>query len=90
MIYKWVQPFETDEKKVETISKQLNINPIIAHILLSREINSKSKIEKYFQSDLKDLHDPFLIPDMDIAVERIIKALKKGEHIVIYLSLIHI
>jgi len=84
MIYKWVQPFETDEKKVETISKQLNINPIIAHILLSREINSKSKIEKYFQSDLKDLHDPFLIPDMDIAVERIIKALKKGEHIVIY------
>jgi single-stranded-DNA-specific exonuclease len=84
MIYKWIQPFETDEKKVTTISKQLNINPTIAHILLNREINSKSKIEKYFRSDLNDLYDPFLIPDMDIAVKRIIKALKKGENIVIY------
>ncbi|MEJ2542898.1 MAG: single-stranded-DNA-specific exonuclease RecJ [Calditrichaceae bacterium] len=84
MIYKWIQPFKTDAKKVTTISKQLNINPTIAHILLSREFNSKIKIEKYFRSDLNDLYDPFLIPDMDVAVKRIIKALKKGEHIVIY------
>ena len=84
MIYKWIQPFKTDEKKVATISKQLNINATIAHILLSRELNSKSKIEKYFRSDLNDLYDPFLIPDMEIAVKRIIRALKKGENIVIY------
>ena len=84
MIYKWIQPFKTDEKKVATISKQLNINTTIAHILLSRELNSKSKIEKYFRSDLNDLYDPFLIPDMEIAVKRIIRALKKGENIVIY------
>ena len=84
MIYKWIQPFKTDEKKVATISKQLNINATIAHILLTRELNSKSKIEKYFRSDLNDLYDPFLIPDMEIAVKRIIRALKKGENIVIY------
>ena len=84
MIYKWIPPFNADSEKIANISKHLNIHPIIGSILLNREINSKSKIEKYFRSDLKDLYDPFLILGMDIAVNRIIEALKKGENIVIY------
>lgn len=84
MIYKWIPPFKADSNKVSNISNQLNIHPIIGTILLNREINSKSKIEKYFRSDLKDLYDPYLIPGMDIAVNRIITALRKGENIVIY------
>ena len=84
MIYKWISPLDADNNKIKNISKQLNIHPIIAGILLSKEINSKSKIEKYFRSNLNDLYDPFLIPGMDTAVTRIIKSLRKGENIVIY------
>ena len=84
MIYKWIPPFEADNEKILNISKQLNIHPTIANILLSREINSKSKIEKYFRSDLNDLYDPFLIPEMEVAVKRIIKSLRNGENIVVY------
>jgi len=84
MIYKWILPFESEKTKIDQISTQLNIHPVIAGILFNREINSKSKIEKYFRSDLNDLHDPFLLPGMEIAVNRIIKALRNGENIVIY------
>ncbi|MEJ2055773.1 MAG: hypothetical protein P8X42_17800 [Calditrichaceae bacterium] len=84
MIYKWIPPFESDASKIEQISTQLNIHPVIAGILFNREINSKTKIEKYFRNDLNDLHDPFLLPGMNTAVDRIIRALRNGENIVIY------
>lgn len=84
MIYQWIQPNHSDENKIAQLSEQLKIHPVILKILVNRQYNTRERIEKFFKSDLNDLYDPFLMPDMDVATDRLIKALRDGEHIVIY------
>lgn len=84
MIYQWIPPDNVDINKLSILSNQLKIHPIIARILFNRKIDSKEKVEKYFNNDLEELYDPFLMPGMETAVNRIIKALRDGEQIVIY------
>lgn len=79
---KW-QIYETDEVKIEEISQQYNINKLLASILINREIEKKD-IEVFLNPTRQNFHDPFLMPDMKIAVERIIKAISNQEKIIIY------
>ena len=74
-------PFEAD---IANLANQLNIHPALAKLLLQRGINSIDTAKLFFRLSLDHLHDPFLMKDMDTAVERIIAAIENDEHILIY------
>jgi len=86
MIYKWnYTPLTKQEvEKRDELSKQLGISPILCQLLIQRGMRTIKDIQKFFRPDLKDLHDPFLLPDMDKAVRRIEKALGNKERILVY------
>ena len=75
---------EVDEKKVLEISKKYGISELLSTILVSRNIIEDEKIKIFLEPTRNDFYDPFLMPDMDIAVKRIIKAIENKENIVIY------
>ena len=66
------------------IADELGICPILSKLLVQRGINSYQEAKDFFCPDLSHLHDPFLIKDMDRAVERLNKALGRKERILIY------
>jgi len=86
MIYKWnYAPLTTQEKeKKDDLVKQLGMNPILCQLLIRRGIDSIEDARKFFNPSLRNLHDPFLLPDMDKAVRRIEKALGDKERILVY------
>lgn len=80
---KW-QIYETNNELVEKLMKEYKINRILATILVNRNIVEKEKIEEFLKPKRNDFYDPFLIKDMDIAVEKIIDAINNKEKITIY------
>ncbi len=80
---KW-QIYETDEEKIKQIQEKYNINKLLATILSNRNIIEEKDLRKFLKPNRNDFYDPFLIKDMDIAVERIIKAIKNNEKVIIY------
>ncbi len=86
MTYRWNYSTLTDyqKNKKDELAKELNLLPIIAELLVNKGFNSKEEVMKYLNPSLDDLHDPFLLPDMDEAVKRIEKALGNKERILIY------
>ena len=82
MTKKW-QIYESNNEKIEEISRKYNLNKLLATILVNRKIE-KNQIEIYLNPNRKNFHDPFLMPDMEIAVNRILKAMKNKEKIIIY------
>lgn len=84
MEYKWVQDCDYDEEIIHDIAKELAVPPIMARILLNRQIDSFDKAYSFFRPDLENLHDPYLMKDMDKAVERLHQALLSGENILVY------
>jgi single-stranded-DNA-specific exonuclease len=81
---RWVENKLSDEKMVSLLADQLNINSIIATLLVNRGITSYEQAEEFFRPKLEQLHDPFIMKDMDIAITRIEKAIAAGEKILIY------
>lgn len=84
MLYQWVLPPEQDEAAIDRIVQNFHVHPVIASILHDRSIDSEADFNSYFKSDINNLHDPFLLSGMNNAVERLIKALRDGENILIY------
>ena len=86
MTYRWNYSTLTDyqKNKKDEIAKELNLHPIIAELLVNKGFDTQEKVMKYLYPSLDDLHDPFLLPDMDKAVKRIEKALGNKERILIY------
>lgn len=82
MTKKW-QIYESNNEKIEEISQKYNLNKLLATILVNRKIE-ENQIETYLNPNRKNFHDPFLMPDMEIAVNRILKAMKNKEKIIIY------
>lgn len=70
--------------EIERLSKQLNMDPLIAQLLLQRGISDKESARAFFRPKLSHLHDPFLMKDMDRAVARIELAMHRGERILVY------
>ena len=68
----------------QSLSQELSISPILTEILVSRGVDTFEKARTYFRPSMEDLHDPFAINQMDLAVERILQAISKNEHIVIF------
>src|ERR1043166_5784375 len=69
---------------IDKLAGLLNGNKIIAALLLQRGISSFDEAKKFFRPSLNDLHDPFLMKDMDKAVERIEKAIAQNGKILVY------
>ncbi|NDW09719.1 single-stranded-DNA-specific exonuclease RecJ [Dysgonomonas sp. 520] len=86
MIYKWnYEPLKPeDTEKCDKLAQQLGISPVLCRLLIQRGIASVEEAQKFFYPSLKYLHDPFLLPDMDKAIQRIEKALGQKERILVY------
>lgn len=80
---KWILK-EFDKARVVEISKNFNISPLTAIILYNRGIREDGQIKDFLARDLSGMHDPFLMKDMDKAVERILLSKKNNEKITIY------
>ena len=80
---KW-QIYQTDENKVKGIQEKYKLNKLLATILVNREITEKSQIEKFLNPKRNDFYNPYEMPDMEKAIERIIKAIENKEKIIIY------
>lgn len=79
----WVFP-KNDPVLKESIIKEFKIHPVTAQILISRGFKTLQEIHDYLYSKLPDLHDPFLMAEMPQAVDRISRALRDNENILIY------
>lgn len=75
---------EADESEVLELQKQLNIHPILCKLLVLRNIKTFEQAKAFFRPSLEQLHDPFLMKDMDKAIDRIEKAITQQEKILIY------
>ena len=73
-----------DENKVLQLQEALKINPVICQILAERGIETFEQAKHYFRPQLSDLHDPWLMKDMDKAIERIFEAFSKKEKILVF------
>ena len=83
-INRWEVTPLTNQDKSATLIEKLKVPQVIATLLVNRGIDTFEKSKNYFRPQLTDLHDPFLMEDMDIAVPRLIKALENKEKILIY------
>ncbi len=81
---RWVLKKQGDPEVIAALSRELNVNAHIANLLAQRGIRDYASAEKFFRPKLEDLHDPFLMRDMDVAIERIGRAIRTGEKILVY------
>lgn len=86
MHFKWNYEPPTPEEKqaAEELGEKLSISPILAQLLIKRGINTESAAKRFFRPQLADLINPFLMKDMDIAVERLNEAMGRKERILVY------
>lgn len=81
---KWIVKQPADPEVVSRLSAELGIDPVLSTLLAERGIETFSQARSFFRPNLADLHDPFLMKDMDKAVERLRKAVSSGEKILVY------
>ncbi len=78
------QYYETNDELVEQISNKFNINKLLAQILINKGITEENEIEIFLNPKRNNFYDPFLMPDMEKAINRIISAIQNKEKILIY------
>ena len=78
------QYYETNNELTEQISNKFNINKLLAQILINKGITEEKEIEIFLNPKRNNFYDPFLMPDMEKAINRIIKAIQNKEKILIY------
>lgn len=81
---RWVINQPGDENTINALSKDLGIGTVLANLLIQRGVRDFDQARVFFRPSLKDLHDPFLMKDMDRAVARLTLAESKKERILIY------
>ena len=83
-MYKKWRYQEVDSNLVKKVAEDNNISELLATVLINRGIKTKKEIDIFLNPTRNDFHDPYLIKDMDIAVDRILKAIKNNEKTIIY------
>ncbi len=81
---RWVLKKTTDKEAVKQLSSALNISERLSSLLVQRGVKTYDQAKRFFRPSLKYLHDPFLMKDMDKAVNRILQAHENGEKIMVY------
>ena len=82
-MYKKWQYSENNRERAEEISKKFNISLLVSQIVANKELEDE-KIEIFLEPTRHNFYDPFLLPDMEKAVERIIRAIEDKEEVLIY------
>ena len=80
---KW-EFYKSDENLASEISKKFNISNVLATVLINRGIVKDNDIKVFLEPTRNDFHDPYLMPDMEIAVDRILEAIERNEKVIIY------
>ncbi len=80
----WIQLFNLEHPKVVGLAKELSIHPALAQLLVNRNINSFEEAKAFFRPEIEKLHYPFLMKDMDKAVQRLEKAVLTNEKILVF------
>jgi single-stranded-DNA-specific exonuclease len=81
---RWTILPKPDTQKAGQLSEKLGVEPIISNLLLQRGIETFEDAKHFFRPSLEELHNPFLMKDMDLAVARIQKAISNEENILVY------
>jgi single-stranded-DNA-specific exonuclease len=81
---KWVIKEKADPVVVEQLAKALGVSKSLANLMVQRSITSPLEADAFFCPSLEYLHDPFLMKDMNLAVDRISSAINKNERILVY------
>ena len=82
--WNYKQPTPEEERSAEEFGARLGISPVMAHILLRRGIKTESAAKRFFRPQLNDLINPFIMKDMDVAVDRLNDAMGRKERIMVY------
>lgn len=80
----WVIKSSGDENVINSLSRELGIERPLAQLLVQRGVSTFKEAKDFFRPDLANLHDPFLMKDMDVAIQRILDAIQSGEKVLIY------
>ena len=81
---KWILKESVDIEKADRLSAELGIDSVLATLLVHRGIETFDQARAFFRPDLSALHDPFLMADMDKAVDRLVRAVDNNEKILVY------
>ncbi|NNE03177.1 MAG: single-stranded-DNA-specific exonuclease RecJ [Eudoraea sp.] len=81
---RWTLKATPNEGQMRDLASSLKVDPLIAQLLLQRGITTYEEAKSFFRPQLTDLHDPFLMKDMDLATARIEKAIALNENILVY------
>ncbi|WP_179317253.1 single-stranded-DNA-specific exonuclease RecJ [Winogradskyella undariae] len=81
---RWTLKPKPQASKVEELKAALKVDDTVATLLLQRNIDTYDAAKKFFRPSFKDLHDPYLMKDMDKAVARIERAITAGENVMVY------
>ncbi|WP_281636978.1 single-stranded-DNA-specific exonuclease RecJ [Flavobacterium marginilacus] len=81
---RWTIKPKPSEEKIKHLAQALNIEDFVATLLIQRGIETFEQAKQFFRPTLDDLHDPYLMKDMDKAVERIERAIQNQENILIF------
>ena len=81
---KWILKAQADPETVEKLSAEVGIDRVLANLLVHRGVKTFEEARAFFRPSLDDLYNPFLMKDMDVAVERVHKAISNGEKILVY------
>ena len=77
---KW-QIYQVNDEKVKELQKKYNINKLLSTILVNRGITEEKQIQKFLNPKRNDFYNPYEMPDMEIAVNRILQAIKNNENL---------
>lgn len=81
---RWAHRPLPDKEQITRLSGEINVNPYLTAVLIQRGIDTFDKARSFFRPSLEDLHDPFLMKDMEAAVERLHRAIQSNERILLY------
>lgn len=81
---RWTIKPKPDQKEIDFLANSLGVEDLVAHLLLQRGVQTYEEAKKFFRPQLDDLHDPFLMKDMDLAVQRIEDAITNNENILVF------
>ena len=81
---RWTIKPKPAQEEVAQLAQELNVDPLIATLLIQRGIATFDQAKSFFRPSLDHLHDPFLMKDMDVAVNRIEQAIANQENILVF------
>ena len=81
---RWTLKPKPESRRIKTLAEALKVDELVAQLLLQRGIATYEEARQFFRPQLADLHDPFLMKDMDVAVNRIETAIETNENILVF------